>query len=140
MQEILTERLNKLCKFLDDEYDINAGGCCYIAYCLARLLSRDKFKFKVIIYEDYILEDRFSEVIGSYWHYAIGIGEYTINSCDCDDDNFCKNVYTGVKASEILTHYQNGSWNNCYNSRKNSFIFKTIKVFYNDLTEDLREG
>lgn len=141
MQEILAERLNKLCKFLDDEYDINAGGCCYIAYCLARLLSRDKFKFKVIIYEDYILEDRFSEVIGSYWHYAIGIGEYTINSCDCDDDdNFCKNVYTGVKASEILTHYQNGSWNNCYNSRKNSFIFKTIKVFYNDLTEDLREN
>ena len=57
IQEILAERLNKLCRFLDEEYDVNCGGCCYIAYCLARLLSRDKFKFKVIIYEDYELEE-----------------------------------------------------------------------------------
>lgn len=141
IQEILAERLNKLCRFLDEEYDVNCGGCCYIAYCLARLLSRDKFKFKVIIYEDYELEEKFSEVARSHYHYAISIGKYAINAADCDDDDsFCRNVYTGVKASELLSHYQKCSWNDCYNTQKNQFIFKTIKVFYDDLTEDLREG
>ena len=141
IQEILAERLNKLCRFLDEEYDVNCGGCCYIAYCLARLLSRDEFKFKVIIYEDYELEEKFSEVARSHYHYAISIGKYTINAADCDDDDsFCRNVYTGVKASELLSHYQKCSWNDCYNTQKNQFIFKTIKVFYDDLTEDLREG
>lgn len=141
VQEILADRLNKLCKFLDEEYDINSGGCCYIAYCLARLLSRDKFRFTVIIYEDYECEDKFSELDTSHYHYAIGVGNNVINDADCEDDlEFVKNVYRNVKASEILNHYQARSWNKCYNANKNSFIFKTIKVFYNDLTEDLREG
>ena len=100
VQEILAERLNKLCRFLDEEYDINAGGCCYVAYCLAKLLSKDKFKFRVIIYEDYELEDRFSEISGSHYHYAIGIGNYTINSAECDEDeSFCRNIYYNVRAS-----------------------------------------
>lgn len=141
IQEILAERLNKLCRFLDEEYDINAGGCCYVAYCLAKLLSKDKFKFRVIIYEDYELEDRFSEISGSHYHYAIGIGNYTINSAGCDkDESFCRNIYYNVRASEILDHYKNCGWNECYNSAKNKFIFRTIQVFYDDLTEDLREG
>lgn len=138
VQEILVERLNKLCTFLDVEYDINAGGCCYIAYCLATLLSKDKFKFKVIIYEDYELEDRFSKISESHYHYAISIGDYTINPADAEG-RFFRNIYYNVKASEILDHYKNCSWNNCYNSAKNKFIFRTIQVFYDDLTEDLRE-
>ena len=141
VQEILAERLNNLCKFLDEEYEINVGGCCYIAYCLAKLLSKDKFKFSVIVYEDYELEDKFSEISESHYHYAIGIGSYTINSAECDEDkSFYRNVYYNVRASEILNHYKNRSWNKCYNSAKNRFIFRTIQVFYDDLTEDLREG
>ena len=139
VQEILAERLNNLCKFLDEEYEINVGGCCYIAYCLARLLSKDKFKFSVIVYEDYELEDKFSEISEGHYHYAIGIGNYTINPAECDED-FCRNIYYNVRASEILDHYKNRSWNKCYNSAKNRFIFRTIQVFYDDLTEDLREG
>lgn len=139
VQEILAERLNNLCKFLDEEYDINAGGCCYIAYCLAKLLSKDKFKFRVIVYEDYELKDKFSEISESHYHYAIGIGNYTINPTECDED-FCRNIYYNVRASEILNHYKNNSWNEYYNSTKNKFIFKIIRVFYDDLTEDLREG
>ena len=92
VQEILAERLNNLCRFLDEEYEINVGGCCYIAYCLAKLLSKDKFKFRVIVYEDYELEDKFSEISESHYHYAIGIGNYTINPAECDED-FCKNIY-----------------------------------------------
>ena len=139
VQEILAERLNNLCKFLDEEYGINFGGCCYIAYCLARLLSKDKFEFSVIVYEDYELEDKFSEISEGHYHYAISIGNYIINSDGCDED-FCKNIYYNVRASEILNHYKNNSWNEQYASTKNKFIFKIIRAFYGDLTEDLREG
>lgn len=130
-------RLNNLCRFLDDTYDINNGGCCYIAYCFARLLSRDKFKFKVVVYENYRLGKRFDIVKrNSHYHYAISIGDYIINEID---KTLFRQEYTGVKASELLVHYQNNSWNSKYNIQKNQFIFKTIKVFYEDLTEDLRE-
>lgn len=140
VQEILVERLNKLCKFLDEEYDINVGGCCYVAYCLAKLLSKDRFKFKIIIYEDYKLENRFSKISESHYHYAIGIGKYIINSAECDEDeSLYRNIYYNVRPSKILNHYKNCDWNECYNSAKNKFIFRTIQVFYDDLTEDLRE-
>ena len=140
IQEILAERLDKLCKFLDDEYDINAGGCCYVAYCLAKLLSKDQFDFKVIIYEEYELGDKFSKVFDNHYHYAIDIGNYIINSAECDEDeSLYKNTYYNVKASEILDHYKNHSWNDYYNSSKNRFISKTIQIFYDDLTKDLRE-
>lgn len=40
--------LNRTCKSLDDRYDINRGGCCYVAYVIAKLLD----KYQV---EDYYL-------------------------------------------------------------------------------------
>ena len=36
--------LNRTCKSLDDRYDINRGGCCYVAYVIAKLL--DKYQVK----------------------------------------------------------------------------------------------
>ena len=32
--------LNRTCKSLDDRYDINRGGCCYVAYVIAKLLDK----------------------------------------------------------------------------------------------------
>lgn len=143
VQTTIAERLNSLCKFLDDVYGINSGGCCYIAYCLARMLSRDKFKFKLVIYEcNYPVNAKNLNELGeSHHHYGLLLGNnLPINDCECffDDDMF-KTVLPKVKPSEILFHYEACQWNPLYNKEKNNFIFKTIKVFYNDLTEDLRE-
>lgn len=141
-KSVVAERLNKLCKFLDETYDINAGGCCFITYCLARLLKKDKFKFKVVIYDDYRVGGKtFADVDDSHYHYGIILGDYPINDGNCaDDSSFVKSTFSKVKISDILDHYKNNSWNHAYNSEKNSFISKTLKVFYDDLTEDLREG
>ena len=32
--------LNRTCKLLDDRYNINRGGCCYVAYVIAKLLDK----------------------------------------------------------------------------------------------------
>lgn len=141
-QSILADRLNKLCEFLDEAYNINAGGCCFITYCLARLLKKDKFKFKIVIYDDCrIREKTFTNVSSSHTHYGILLGDYPINGGDyfCDPSLF-QSTFSKVKISEILEHYKNNRWNHSYNHQKNSFISKTLKVFYDDLTEDLRKG
>lgn len=143
VQTTVAERLNNLCKFLDEVYMVNSGGCCYIAYCLARMLSRDKFKFKFIIYEaDYPVSVRnLNELVESHYHYGLLLGDkFPINDCECFHDlEIFKTILPKVKPSEILFHYKACNWNPHYNKQKNDFIFKTIKVFYNDLTEDLRE-
>lgn len=139
----IAERLNSLCKFLDEVYEINSGGCCYIAYCLARMLSRDKFKFKLIIYDwDHpVSVKNLNELGKSHTHYGLLLGENLFINCSEDFHNpeTFRTILPKVKPSEILFHYEACSWNNHYNKQKNDFIFKTIKVFYNDLTEDLRE-
>lgn len=140
-KETLVERLDKLFQFLDEEYGINAGGCCFAAYCLAKLLSRDKVEFSVVVYEVHKLVADFNKLSNGHYHYAIMIGNYCVNSEDYDDDpSLVRTVYSRVKASDILNHYKKHSWNECYDVSKNNFILKAIKMFYNDLTEDLREG
>ena len=141
VQEILSERLNKLCRFLNAEYNVNSGGCCYIAYCLAKFLSDDKFKFTLLVYsEDKLDKGNFKDLNYSCFHYALSLGNFYINSDGCDaDDDLYETRYSKVKASDLLKHYKNGNWNCCYNKEKNDFLFKIIKTFYADLTEDLRE-
>lgn len=141
-KSIVAERLNKLCEFLDETYDINAGGCCFITYCLARLLKRDKFKFKVVIYDDRRIQEKsFEELDTTHWHYGILLGDYPINDgCCANDSSLIQTTFSKVNISDILEHYKEHNWNHCYNSEKNSFISKTLKVFYGDLTEDLRKG
>lgn len=138
-KSIVADRLNKLCRFLDETYDINAGGCCFITYCLARLLKKDKFKFKVVVYDDYPIEERsIADLKKNYWHYGILLGDEVINA---DEDNYMiATTFPKVKISELLNHYKDYEWNSEYNRNKNPFIYKTLKVFYADLTEDLREG
>ena len=140
-KSIVAERLNKLCKFLDETYDINAGGCCFVTYCIAKLLKQDKFKFKIVIFDNYpVVGKTLADIDGSHFHYSIMLGDYLINSGDCEENfSFIQSVFSKVKVSDILDHYKTNFWNTEYNKQKNSFISKTLKVFYDDLTEDLRE-
>lgn len=133
---ILAERLNKVCTFLNSAYNINAGGCCYVAYCFAKLLERDNMKYKIVVYEDYKIGGTFHKLSDSHYHYAIALGKAIINPVD--DDTFVINKYQ-VSSSDILKHYNKEKWNDCYDASKNLFINKILKNFYYDLTEDLRE-
>lgn len=135
--KILAEKLNSFCNFLNDEYNINYGGCCYVAYCIAKLLSRDNIYFKLVVYEYYDLEEKFKDVSESHYHYAISLEDIIINECDCEDNDDLYRVDYIVKASEILSHYKKRSWNSNYDCSKNNFIYKSIKSFYEDFYESV---
>ena len=141
--KVLSHQLDKLCKFLDELYDINCGGCCYLAYCLAKLLDSDNLEYQVVVVSDNCEElmdcETLSDIPCSCTHYGIYVdGEY-INIDDSDLENDYVNHFINVTPDEIKEHYKFGDWNDCYDIDKNDLIWETLKTFYYDFTQDLRE-
>lgn len=141
IQRIVAKKLNKFCKYLDSEYNINSGGCCFVAYLIARLLNRDGFKFKLVVWDGYFDDsNEFKKLYTNHNHYGI-----LLNGCFINEAGYHNNVYydevvfSNVKVTDILNHYKASSWNSRYNKYQNSYISRMIEMFYNDLTENLRE-
>ena len=47
----LLRNLNSLCKFLDDTYDVNSGGCCFLASLIAKHLDKLNIKYNLVVYD-----------------------------------------------------------------------------------------
>ena len=101
--------LDSVCKKLDDKYDINSGGCCYVASVIAAELEKRNIPFKFISYK------------GKY-HLAIQVGEMVINRDGCTEGDWWSSF---DKADKILNFYKSEEWNYVYN-RKWNLIIKTI--------------
>ena len=50
-------QLNNLCQKLDILYDINNGGCCYVAYKIAKQLDKLNIKYELVVF-DYISKNK----------------------------------------------------------------------------------
>ena len=134
--KVLSVKLDKLCKFLDEMYDINCGGCCFVAACLAECLQKDNISYQVIVYECPEDISKFSKIKRSCLHYFLSINNNDINGYE-DIDEY--NVFDNISSRSLFNHYKKCSWNCCYNSNKNKFIKKIIKQYYEDFTSSLRE-
>lgn len=136
--KVLSHQLDKLCKFLDEVYDINCGGCCYVAACLAECLQKDNISYQVVVIECPEGIVKFSKIKRSCCHYFLSINNNDINGYeDVGDDEY--GVFDNISSRSLFNHYKKYSWNNCYNSNKNKFIKKIIKQYYEDFTSSLRE-
>lgn len=136
--KVLSHQLDKLCKFLDEMYDINCGGCCYVAACLAECLQKDNISYQVVVLE--CPEDivKFSKIKRSCCHYFLSINNNDINGYEnVGDDEY--SVFDNISFRSLFNHYKKCSWNSFYNSNKNKFIKKIIKQYYEDFTSSLRE-
>lgn len=143
-QEIISDKLNKLASYLNDSYNINSGGCCFVSYIIANLLREDNFKYSIIVWSRYKLPKHFESLTEGNFHYAIKLGENIINGEDCHhDDDLYEREYTDINARDILNHYKYvldmRDWNECYDTHLNPFIRKIIKTTYAKITEELRE-
>ena len=132
---VISDNLNRLCQFLDEMYDINAGGCCYITGVIAKLLEIDDVDFSVIVFECDC--DDFYDLDCSQYHYAISLNGDIINGNDYVDIEYSE--FTNVSASDIFEHYYECDWNISYDRGNNKFIKETIKRFYGNFTKNLRE-
>ena len=137
----LCHKLNSLFRFLDEVYNINSGGCCYVASVLAELLEEDDVDYSVIVYDCDC--DNFYDIPCSCYHYTLritGAEEYCsiVNGYDEEEcDDYCE--FDNVSAIDLLDHYNECEWNDCYNTFRNKYIKGLITKFYKNFTYDLRE-
>lgn len=141
----IANTMNEVCVMLDKLYDINCGGCCYIAYCLAKLLRKDKIPYSVEVISFHEMDEYndcndFNNLDWNFNHYGICLGSTRINITEEDvaSSEFILN-FDNVSPKIIKSHYDSGYWNDCYDIDKNDFIWEILRKFYYECTEDLRE-
>lgn len=112
----LFKNLNQLCKDLDYKYDINSGGCCFVAAVIAEQLENCNIPFKLIHYELYSC------------HYAIRVNDRIINRCDCKYNEIIFDDY--LSSDDIYDTYYNEDWNSTYNKQWNLIVKTKIKSLF----------
>lgn len=143
--EWLKNSLEHLFTYLDDTYDINAGGCCFAAYVIAKNLESLGESYKLVIYDEDYLDNIDSVEIqenivnrdiqrcpnGNHTccHYAIKIKNLGI--VNASDFKYEKRVYVDVTSYDILWIYEKGEWNCCYDPRLNDIVEQNINLVFN---------
>lgn len=136
----LVRRLNSLCTFLDDSYDINHGGCCLIAYFIAKHLDLLNIKYDLIICdleeENVIsinnnIKNNIIETDLTCNHYYLKIIDTneSINEGTFDDRYYKYNV--SIDNCEVIKKiYEFGDWNEQYNNEYSKIIDSIINSFF----------
>lgn len=130
-------------------YNINFGGCCFFAYCIAKELDRLNIKYKLVIEDMFIREDLKGNKLNArralksgktYFnggiplhgrnHYTLKIDGVLVNH----EPWYADKVETigCIKSEDIYLIYTSGSWNDAYNTKNNNVVEKLIiKTFEN---------
>ena len=138
----LAFQLNHLCDELNGLFDINWGGCCYVAYCLASLLEQDNIKFSIAVFDENVDLADYSSLLDlpdAMDHYGIVLeASNEMHPVNCDDKDFkLHSQLFKASAEEILLCYNTNHWNQRYDYRKNFPIKRLIEQAYHDFTQDL---
>lgn len=150
--EPILKKLSQLCSDLDRWYDINRGGCCYVAYLIAANLWNLKIKYKLVVCDRYktckALKMRrdINNLRLSYYsfnHYFIEVDGFPINM-----GYFNKKMCYQSKASyinpfcigKIYTYFkERNGWNEIYKPRYNHIVRDTINKFFEENEECIRQ-
>jgi hypothetical protein len=114
----LFTKLNQLCLELDNKYNINCGGCCYVAACIAEQLENFNIPFEIIHYDIYGC------------HYAIKVSDRYINRSGYRKKEIYEILY--CDSEKMFSIYYNRSWNNTYEKKYNSVVHRKIKELFNE--------
>ena len=155
----LATDINRICKKLDEKWDINSGGCCLVSAIIAEGLERLNIKYKVVLfYGSYIEPYGALEVrkniktkdINSFpngdetgSHYSIYIPSIRVflNSDDYTGDRYYKKTIVGkVTHKDLQWIYETGCWNSCYDTRYNKSIRNKINSIFKKYEKEFNKG
>ncbi len=130
--------LNRLFTFLDKNYNINWGGCCWLTYCLASNLERLNIPFSLVIYDgDGDAEEARNNIIERNSAFPTGnetASHYTLKAKGLGILNKSKGdpfiLVKDVDSEDILWIYEEGDWNECYNFRLNYEIKNLVDTVF----------
>lgn len=108
----LFKSLNKLCEDLDYDYNINCGGCCFVAACLAEQLEKYCIPFKVAIHY-------------KPTHYWIKVSDRNINR-----DEYTKEFLELWDSKYLFEIYNTENWNHIYNRKWNLIVRTKINSLF----------
>lgn len=144
----LKNSLDTLCDCLHNLYNINYGGCCYIAYLIARHLDRLKIRYTLVIY-DYNYRNSSNinkEVVSMSKSFSNDSSVTGFNTCS----HYCILLVGGgcvnrgdviglrrykidnINCKNIKWIYKNGAWNSDYNTKNNKIIKGIVDSFFKD--------
>lgn len=135
------QKLENLLKSLDNKFYINEGGCCYVAYIIAKYLDKLNIPYSLIIYNRVKISLSNKDVI---YNIKNNIGNYPIRFHTCNHytlkiGNIIINTSQGYRYSyelKNITHkdirmiYNRGCWNPTYRIRHNENVRKSIHNFF----------
>lgn len=140
-------KLNNFLSELDKTYNINNGGCCYIAYVLANLLEQHNIPYSFVIEDEceYISGDLVAECIENRSceeccyglfdetciHYMISVNNKLLNKMEETKISNC-HFFDGVDSSDILWIYETGSWNPAFDKSYKDEIFEKLSKFFDE--------
>ena len=144
----LLKNLNSLCRFLDETYNVNMGGCCYLASLIAKHLDKLNIKYDLIIYDSYsrnrenikceVISRRRNKglnnsVTGHYScnHYCIRLRGAGVINGNGDYTEEHRYSIPNISYKNIRWIYKNSRWNKCYKVQYNKTIKNIVKEFNN---------
>ena len=110
----LFKSLNNLCCKMQESYNINNGGCCFVAAVIAEQLEIYSIPFYVA-------------VTYSPTHYAIKVKDRYINR---DDFKFGPDDWREWNSQKLYDTYDDGNWNNWYSRRWNLIVRTRIRSIF----------
>ena len=117
-RKILFKKINELCLYLDTEYNINNGGCCFVAACIAEQLEICKIPFTIIHYDLW------------HCHYAVRVSDRYLNRCEFRKKEITETL--NCTSKELFDIYNEGDWNESYQTRYNKTIKRLIRELFNE--------
>lgn len=133
MNEWVYNKLNELCRVLHDKYSINWGGCAFVAYCIARNLSKRNIPYKVVLFGRITAEDMIRTNYACSHASIMAEEKFHINP----HNSICgmkipDESIVDLTPKELLAYYKNakGSWNNDYDVKLNSTVSRQINNFF----------
>lgn len=150
----LLDDLNDLCCILETEYDINNGGCCFLAYIIAREFDERDIKYSLIVrsssYKNELIVseevNRMKEMHPSHScvgyetcsHYFLKVGDTYINrDYNNDFDEYDYELDIPIpNCVPIKWIYEHGIWNISYDTNNNYYVEDLIKNLFNNYDKE----
>lgn len=152
----IAKGINILCKGLDAKYNINFGGCCFVASEVAKYLDRLGLKYELRIYDNcgkdlaainnevrnkHMNNSDSTSVVRCYScsHYFIWLeGAGSINEIKEDFKGWPAYTIRNITYANIKWVYRVGSWNDCYDKSNNPKIKKLINSYFEPYEQAFR--
>lgn len=120
----LVETLDSVCKYLDSKYEINNGGCCYVAYIIASFLDKYNISYSLEIESDSEVNE-FNYQDETFYHYYLKVNKFGyVNKLEFEEEYHFS--LDNVNSENIKQLYDNGFWNDDYDISNNRKVKRKI--------------